>query len=68
MPVRRAPIAKIPRLRTHQAFPRKRLFTQLDHLRRHPVIWVSGPPGSGKTTLVSNYLDARKLPCLWYHG
>jgi len=30
------------------------------------VIWVSGPPGCGKTTLVSSYLEARKLPCLWY--
>jgi ATP/maltotriose-dependent transcriptional regulator MalT len=30
------------------------------------VIWVSGPPGCGKTTLVSSYIEARKLPCLWY--
>jgi LuxR family maltose regulon positive regulatory protein len=27
---------------------------------------VSGPPGSGKTTLVASYLDACRLPCLWY--
>jgi LuxR family transcriptional regulator, maltose regulon positive regulatory protein len=59
-------IAKISPPRPHQAFPRKRLFAQLDRLRSHPVIWVSGPPGSGKTTLVSSYLEARKLPCLWY--
>ena len=27
---------------------------------------MSGPPGSGKTTLVASYLDDCKLPCLWY--
>ena len=47
-------------------FPRKRLFRSLDHMRKQPIIWVSGPAGSGKTTLVANYLDARKISCLWY--
>ncbi len=32
----------------------------------HSVIWIMGPPGSGKTTLAASYLDACKLPCLWY--
>ncbi len=47
-------------------FPRKRLFSMLDGMRERPIIWISGPAGSGKTTLVSSYFEARKLPCLWY--
>jgi LuxR family maltose regulon positive regulatory protein len=38
----------------------------LDTGRKRPVTWIAGPPGCGKTTLVSSYLYARKLPCLWY--
>lgn len=45
---------------------RDRLFTLLDRRRRAPVVWVSGPPGSGKTTLVSSYLDAKKPGSRWY--
>jgi LuxR family maltose regulon positive regulatory protein len=49
-----------------RVFPRERLFRLLDRMRDRPVIWVSGPPGCGKTTLVNSYLEARKVPCLWY--
>jgi LuxR family maltose regulon positive regulatory protein len=47
-------------------YPRKRLFSLLNQMRKQPVIWVCGPPGCGKTTLVSSYIEARKIPCLWY--
>ena len=47
-------------------YPRRRLFDMLDRMRKKPLIWVSGPGGCGKTTLVSSYLEARKIPCLWY--
>jgi len=59
-------IAKITRPVITEVFPRVRLFKLLDTGRKRPVIWIAGPPGCGKTTLVSSYLDARKLPCLWY--
>jgi len=45
---------------------RERLFRLLDKSDANPVVWISGPVGSGKTTLVSSYLQARKLPALWY--
>jgi ATP/maltotriose-dependent transcriptional regulator MalT/DNA-binding SARP family transcriptional activator len=35
-------------------------------MRKYPVIWVSGPAGSGKTTLISSYIETRKIPCFWY--
>lgn len=34
--------------------------------REFPVVWVSGLAGSGKTTLITSYLDSRHVPCLWY--
>ena len=40
----------------------------MDAGRDMPVVWVTGPPGSGKTTLVASYLDTRKLSCLWYQA
>ncbi len=59
-------IAKIVRPGAKGIYPRKRLFRLLDRGRKFPIIWMTGPPGSGKTSLVASYLDARKLPCLWY--
>ena len=61
-----ASIAKITRPKSARIFVRKRLFRLLDTCRKYPLIWISGPAGSGKTTLVSSYFDANKLPCLWY--
>jgi len=59
-------MSKITRPILTGVFPRKRLFRLLDHMRNNPVIWVSGPAGSGKTTLISSYIETRKIPCFWY--
>ena len=64
--MRRLSLAKITKPTIRGMVPRPRLFKLLDRGRRVPAIWVSGPAGSGKTTLVASYLEARKLPCLWY--
>lgn len=58
--------AKITKPRLQKVLPRHRLFGLLDQNWSYPAIWISGPGGSGKTTLVSSYIDHHTLPCLWY--
>ena len=58
--------AKITRPVIAGYLPRKRLFLALDKARKLPLIWIAGPPGSGKTTLASSYIQERRLPALWY--
>jgi len=38
----------------------------LDERQHASVLWVWGPPGSGKTTLVASYLESRELDSHWY--
>ncbi len=64
--MRKTTLAKISRPNARGIVPRKRLFRLLDTKRKRPILWVTGPAGSGKTSLVASYLDARKLRCLWY--
>jgi len=67
---KRAPHALPPKLtapRPTRLYRRKRLFDLLDRARADlRVIWVSAPAGTGKTSLAVSYLEARKLPVLWY--
>jgi len=45
---------------------RKKLFERMDQGAERGAIWVAGPPGAGKTTLVSSYIEHRRLNHLWY--
>jgi DNA-binding SARP family transcriptional activator len=60
------PIAKVTPPVSSGYYPRQRLYRLLDKARKAPVLWITGPPGCGKTALVSSYIESRRIPCLWY--
>lgn len=59
-------LAKTTRPSTGSVLPRERLYAALDDRRRTSMVWLQGPPGCGKTALVSSYIEARGSNCLWY--
>lgn len=46
---------------------RGRLYGEIDNLLKKGL-WVSGPAGSGKTTLITSYIDFHRLPHVWYRA
>ena len=62
-PKRLPTLGKLRPPRLGRVFGRDRLFAQLDVPA--PGVWVAGPPGIGKTTLVATYVEARAVPCVW---
>lgn len=61
-----ASFAKITRPKPRNVYLRENFFSIIDKCRKKPVIWLSAPPGTGKTTLITSYIESRNLRCLWY--
>jgi ATP/maltotriose-dependent transcriptional regulator MalT len=67
LPSRPPALAKLTRPKLYDALARPRLYALLDDAAaKKPIVWVSAPPGAGKTTLVASWIEARGLDCLWY--
>ena len=60
------PPAKLTRPSAGELLKRERLFAMLDAARAGKVVWITAPPGAGKTSLLATWIEARGLPCLWY--
>ena len=59
-------VAKISRPTIVDVVHRKRLLELLKEKSQERIVWLAAPAGSGKTTLVADYLDNQNSPCLWY--
>jgi LuxR family transcriptional regulator, maltose regulon positive regulatory protein len=59
-------LAKIDPPRLSNVYQRKRLFALLEGYAAGRVIWVSAPPGYGKTVAVASWLESRSGAVIWY--
>jgi DNA-binding SARP family transcriptional activator len=67
MEARNTELAKLTRPRASRAIARLRLFSRIDQeLGERPAVYVVGPPGAGKTTLVATWMEARNAGGIWY--
>jgi ATP/maltotriose-dependent transcriptional regulator MalT/DNA-binding SARP family transcriptional activator len=58
--------AKTTRPTIGSVIEREALFARLDEPAGRTVMWIFGPPGSGKTTLAVGYVQARRIQSVWY--
>ena len=66
MPIASPHLAKLSRPSAAGLLPRERLFSVVDAARSSRCLWLSAPAGAGKTSLVSSWIEARKLGVVWY--
>ncbi len=62
---RHSALGKLNPPRLGRTIDRDRLFEEIEQFSAAPGLWIAGPPGIGKTTLVATYLNRRALPCVW---
>ncbi|MEO7278372.1 MAG: BTAD domain-containing putative transcriptional regulator [Casimicrobium sp.] len=62
---KRSVLGKLMPPRMGRVFARERLFSLVEAAAKMPGVWVAGPPGVGKTTLVATYLESRRVKTLW---
>ncbi len=60
-----APV-KITPPRLAACLPRRRIISSLDEACERSGVWISGPPGMGKTWAVASYLQDSGKKSLWY--
>jgi len=59
-------IPKITRPHVASSYHRTDLHNLLDEAYSRRLVVVSGPPETGKSTLVATYIESRNLPSIWY--
>lgn len=59
-------VNKISPITIGHVLERDRLFALLHQDLPTHAFWISGPGGSGKTTLIASFLKRENKPCLWY--
>lgn len=59
-------LAKIDPPRLSDIYDRERVFALLESFSGRRLIWISAPPGYGKTTAVASWLRAHSGRMIWY--
>lgn len=54
-------LGKLSPPRLGRVIGRERLFAAIEQSSTAPAMWIAGPPGVGKTTLVATYLDGKSV-------